>query len=334
MIGFVYYVYNNVDNCICPLDLLSGTIYPCSGGFDAIGSGNCYFDLHVFRTKFRLFEYLNSRNKQTSERYARYFHIKPPYTVRLEYDQERDMCTTRVFAREYNCAFMAHGGPTGHTEGTEFEKFLANNRGQRFDRNYLYRLHSFLVNSQVIKPLINHTGNVKDLQFMITLADTRKVKAKIDISVGYFLQFEGITNDAIFMTYNLEKRNLQQFLAKPIVQTQYWPEGSLDELFSIIDYINEICYAPLSTKSTLSITNNEITFFGAVLYISQLKSGKWYIKGDVEKIFKMFGVSDCSELRQFVDRVLGKKVRRGVFPECETRDEILELLNKAKKCMD
>lgn len=330
MIGFVYYVYNDVDNCICPLDLLDGIIYPCSGGFDAIGSGNCYFDLHVFRTKFRLFEYLNRRNKQTSERYARHFFIKPPYTVRLEYDQERDMCTTRVFARGNNCAFMAHGGPAGHTEGTEFEKFLANNRGQRFDRSYLYRLHSFFVNSQVIKPLINYTGKVEDLQFAITFADGSKTKARIDKRIGFFLSLEGCMNDEIFKSYRIEKRDLQQFMESPIVQTQYWPEGTLNELFIIIDYINKEYYATRSTKSTFSITNNEIQFSGTVLYISQLKNGKWYIKGDVEKIFKMFGVSDCSELRQFVDKVLGKKIRHGVFPECDSRDEIFKLLDKVK----
>lgn len=334
MTEFVYYVYNDVDNSICPLDLLSGTTYPCSYGFDVVGAGSCFFELHVFRTKFRLCEYLNRKNKQTSERYTRHFHIKPPYTVRLECDQEHDMCLTRVFAREYNSAFIAQGGPTGHTQGTEFEKFLANNRGQRFNIDYLRRLHNFLVCSQVIRPIINYTGKVEDLRFAITFADGSKTKAKIDNRIGFFLSLGGCTNDEIFKSYGIEKLELQRFMAKPIVQTQYWPESSLDELFAIIDYINKEFYAPLPAKSQFLITDNQIQFFGTVLHISQLKSGKWYINGDMENIFRMFGVSDRSGLRQFVDNVLGKKIRRGVFPECETRDEILELLNKAKKCMD
>lgn len=89
-------------------------------------------------------------------------------------------------------------------------------------------------------------------------------------------------------------------------------------------------YAFCGPKTTLSISGNEIMFFGTSLFVSQLKNGKWYIKGDMEKICQLFGASTCAELRRFVDRTLGKKIRHGIFPECDSRDEIFKLLDKVK----
>ena len=115
-----------------------------------------------------------------------------------------------------------------------------------------------------------------------------------------------------------------------MVTTQYWPEDTLDSLVRIVNYINNNLYAFHSLKTTLSISGNEIIFFGTTLFVSQLKNGKWYIKGNMEKICQLFGVSTCAELRRLVDRTLGEKIRHGVFPECDSRDEIFKLLDKVK----
>lgn len=48
-------------------------------------------------------------------------------------------------------------------------------------------------------------------------------------------------------------------------------------------------------------------FFGTSLFVSQLKNGKWYIKGDMEKICQLFGASTRAELKRFIDRTLGRK---------------------------
>lgn len=233
------------------------------------------------------------------------------------------------------CTFIsAGGGPTGCENGTEFEKFLFMNREKRFDVYYLIRVHKFILNSKIIKPVVNNGRPLPrlldDMLFNVALGTGDTTTAKIDKFSGFFLNLKGCTNDQIFKTYGIEKASLQRFLTKPMVATQYWPEDTLDSLAKIINYINNSFYAFCVPKTTLSISGNEIMFFGTPLFVSQLKNGKWYIKGDMEKICQLFGVSTCVELRRFIDRTLGGKIRHGVFPECDSRDEIFKLLDKVK----
>lgn len=233
------------------------------------------------------------------------------------------------------CTFIsAGGGPTGSENGTEFEKFLFMNREKRFDIYYLARIHKFLINSKIVRPVVDNGRPLPrlldDILFKVALGTGDTTTAKIDKFGGFFLNLKGCTNDQIFKTYGIEKASLQRFLTKPIVTTQYWPEDTLDSLVKIVNYINNNFYAFHCPKTTLSISGNEIMFFGTPLFVSQLKNGKWYIKGDMEKICQLFGASTCAELRRFVDRTLGEKIRHGVFPECDSRDEIFKLLDKVK----
>lgn len=244
------------------------------------------------------------------------------------------MLSTSITAYGGTYTFIAEGGPTGSGNGTKFEKFLFVHRGQRFDIYYLIRVHKFIINSKIVRPVVDEgralPRTFSDILFNVALGTGDTTTAKIDKFSGFFLNLKGCTNDQIFKTYGIEKASLQRFLTKPMVATQYWPEDTLDSLAKIINYINNNFYAFRVPKTTLSISGNKIMFFGTPLSVSQLKNGKWYIKGDMEKICRLFGVSTCVELRRFIDRTLGEKIRHGVFPECDSRDEIFKLLDKAK----
>ena len=42
----------------------------------------------------------------------------------------------------------------------------------------------------------------------------------------------------------------------------------------------------------------------------------------------MFNLGTAAELKVYVNNILGVKRRAGVFPECETKEEVIRLLNK------
>lgn len=44
----------------------------------------------------------------------------------------------------------------------------------------------------------------------------------------------------------------------------------------------------------------------------------------------MFKMPDITELRKFIDKTLGRKFRKGLFPECDSKEEIIKLLNEIK----
>lgn len=334
MRNFEYYIYNDINNCVYRLDLLSETVTKSLDFWINAQTGYHFFH-EIFNSKPELLRCLNGMNQATANSYTRTFLIDPPYYVKQSWQRATNMLSTRITAYNMVCTFISAGeGPTGCENGTEFEKFLFMNREKRFDIYYLARIHKFLIKSKIVRPVVDEGRALPrifdDILFNVALGTSNTTTAKIDKFSGFFLNLKGCTNDQIFKTYGIKKASLQRFLTKPMVTTQYWPEDTLDSLAKIINYINNNFYAFRVPKTTLSISGNEIMFFGTSLFVSQLKNGKWYIKGDMEKICQLFGVSTCVELRRFIDRTLGEKIRHGVFPECDSRDEIFKLLDKAK----
>lgn len=334
MSNLAYYIYNDIDNCVCCLDLLDNTIIKSLDFWFGVQTGKYHFFGREFNSKSKLLEFLNDLNESTANSYTKTFVIAPPYFVEQSLHPEMNVLSTRIVAYGRINAFVAAGGPTGWEDGTEFEKFLFMNRMEHFDTDYLARVHKFIVNSKIVRPIVNEgrqlPRTLADILFNVTLGTGDITTARIDKFCGFFLNLNDCTNDQIFKTYGIEKASLQRFMTEPMVATQYWPEDTLDSLARIINYINNNFYAFHGLKTTLSISSNEIMFFGTPLFVSQLKNGKWYIKGDMEKICQLFGASTCAELRRFVDRTLGEKIRHGVFPECDSRDEIFKLLDKVK----
>ena len=334
MSNFAYYVYNDINNCVYSLDLLSETVTKLLDFCIDVHTGYHFFH-GTFNSKQEFLRCLNDINRLTANSYTKKFLIDPPYYVKQLCQPVTNILSTRITTYNMICTFIsAGGGPTGCENGTEFEKFLFMNREKRFDIYYLECIHKFLIKSKIVKPVVNNGRPLPrildDILFNVALGTGDTTTARIDKFDGFFLNLKDCTNDQIFKTYGIEKASLQRFLTKPMVTTQYWPEDTLDSLTKIINYINNNFYAFHGSKTTLSISDNEIMFFGTPLFVSQLKNGKWYIKGDIEKICQLFGASTCAELRRFVDRTLGEKIRHGVFPECDSRDEIFKLLDKVK----
>ena len=334
MSNLVYYVYNDINNCVYSLDLLSETVTKSLDFWINTQTGYHFFH-EIFNSKPDLLRCLNDMNQATANLYTKTFLIDPPYYVKQSWQPVTNILLTSITSYNIICTFISAGrGPTGCKNGTVFEKFLFKNREKCFDIYYLTRIHKFLIKSKIVRPVINNERSLprifNDILFNVALGTGDTTTARIDKLSGFFLNLNGCTNDQIFETYGIEKASLQRFLTKPIVATQHWPEDTLDSLAKIINYINNNFYAFCGPKTTLSISGNEIMFLGTPLFVSQLKNGKWYIKGDMEKICQLFGASTCAELRRFVDRTLGEKIRHGVFPECDSRDEIFKLLDKVK----
>lgn len=333
MSKFVYYIYNDINNCVYCFDLLSETIIKSLDFW--INANTGYHFLHgTFNSKSEFLRCLNDMNQVTANSYTESFLIAPPYYVKQLYQVETNVLSTSITAYGGTYTFIAEGGPTGCENGTEFEKFLFMNRGRRFDVYYLIHVHKFILNSKIVRPVVDEGRALPrifgDILFNVILGTGDTTTARIDKLSGFFLHLNDFTNDQIFKTYGIEKASLQRFLTKPMDADQYWPEDTLNSLARIINYINNNFYAFHGLKTTLSISGNEIMFFETSLFVSQLKNGKWYIKGDMKKICQLFGTSTCAELRRFVDRTLGDKIRHGVFPECDSRDEIFKLLDKVK----
>ena len=107
----------------------------------------------------------------------------------------------------------------------------------------------------------------------------------------------------------------------------------MQTVYKIINYINQHYYAFCSSvDDDFVVSDSGISYCGIIFKIKQHRNGKWYIDGDITKIISMFKMPDITELRKFIDKTLGRKFRRGLFPECDSKEEIIKLLNEIKKC--
>lgn len=96
-------------------------------------------------------------------------------------------------------------------------------------------------------------------------------------------------------------------------------------MYELINYINE-CRNLYSNIDKVEISGNEVITDFAMFEIKQSKNGKWYISGSLENILKLFHIDDQVELKQMVNNLFGSKRRTGVFPELDSRDDVIKLI--------
>lgn len=96
-------------------------------------------------------------------------------------------------------------------------------------------------------------------------------------------------------------------------------------MYELINYINE-CRSSSTNPDKVEISGNEIITDFARLEIKQSKNGKWYISGSLENILKLFHIDDQVKLKQMVNSLFGSKRRAGVFPELDSRDDVIKLI--------
>ena len=190
----------------------------------------------------------------------------------------------------------------------------------------------------VISPwLKSDTNQVGTYQFLIRYADRKTTTAVIWRNAcenRCYLCAYGMANEEIFNSYGIPKGEILKILEDAGFEWHgRWPETDMQTVYKIINYINQHYYAFCSSvDDDFVVSDSGISYCGIIFKIKQHRNGKWYIDGDITKIISMFKMPDITELRKFIDKTLGRKFRRGLFPECDSKEEIIKLLNEIKKC--
>ena len=287
-----------------------------------------------FETLEKFLSYLRLLNSAAAVDYENDFGIKPPYTVRQEL-HDSELCAYIEF-KGLTLSFTPSRVPDWHLN-RPIDKFFEKTKGQNFNADYMIKLHNFLVNSMVISPEFNSVTDQADInQFLIRYADGKTTNASFINLRGKdhcYLCFYDADNDEIFRSYNIPKCEILDILEDAGFEWEgRWPETDKLTVYKIIDYINQHYYAFCpSVDGDFIVLDSGISYCGIIFKIKQRRNGKWYIDGDITKIISMFKMPDITELRKFVDKTLGKKFRKGVFPECDSKEEIMKLLESSPK---
>ena len=260
---------------------------------------------------------INKHNQRTYKRYIEKFKIRPPYYIEnvlgvccminaiVTYKGRSLLLKEYMLVNEYN----------------DVASFFAKYDHSKFSIYYMIELHRYILDNQIIRPSQYNSG-----RFSVMILDKSYI-ANVVVSVDRehcFLCIQGRSNGAVFNHYKIGKTKVLEVLG---IDKWYgdWPETTEDKVYELINYINE-CRNSSTNPDKVEINGNEIITDFARLEIKQSKSGKWYISGSFENILKLFHIDNQVELKQIVNNLFGSKRRTGVFPELDSRDDVIKLI--------
>ena len=288
-------------------------------------------EFYNFEKERDLVFFCNKHNREVEKKYNEIYKIKPPYILRtfLDYTGENAAC---VFVYKGRALAFKDMQPIpdlnreiwNPKDNAPIYDFFKECDDELFDVAFLLKLHKFALENAIFTPEITLDGKVDfDVKVKNQVYHAR-VHGGYYPGKSYFLHFYKISNDVVFKYYKIPGKTISDLFS---VGEGLWPYSDEKTLYAIIDFVNESRYANFLSQK-ISIKDNVITCQFGMFTIEQNKKGKWYLKGDIDDILHMFNLGTAAELKVYVNNILGVKRRAGVFPECETKEEVIKLLNK------
>lgn len=108
--------------------------------------------------------------------------------------------------------------------------------------------------------------------------------------------------------------------------------ASVYTAISFMDFIRELNSSIyLTNREKIELNGDQIIYESNKLSIKQSPTNnKWFIAGPFDLILNMFGAETRAELDEYISKQIGKKRRNGVFPNCDSRDEIIKLVESLR----
>lgn len=311
---FYYLFYDRINGKIIRLDLFNANLSIDEAIFVtfplAIDGRLTHNDGEVVRA-------INKHNLRIYKRYVEKFKIRPPYYIE-NVPGVRGMLNALVTYKGRSLLLKEY---MLVDEYNDVAPFFAKYDYAKFNIYYMIELHRYILNNQIIRPYQYNSG-----RFGVMILGKSYIANVIVPQNRWhcFLSIQGRSNEVVFNHYKIEKAKVLEVLG---IDKWYgdWPETTEDKVYELINYINE-CRNSGSDPDKVEISGNEIITDFARLEIKQSKNGKWYISGSLENILKLFHIDDQVELKQIVNNLFGSKRRAGVFPELDSRDDVIKLI--------
>ena len=108
--------------------------------------------------------------------------------------------------------------------------------------------------------------------------------------------------------------------------------ASVYTTISFMDFIRKLNSSIyLTNREKIELNGDQIIYGDNKLSIKQSPTNnKWFIAGPFDLILSMFGTETRAELDEYISKQIGKKRRNGVFPNCDSRDEIIKLVESLR----
>lgn len=322
---FFYLFYNRRSKHLELLDLLCN--YSESMSCRTANGDKYKLYGKYFKAEDEFIQAVSDFNMSMAQRYFDKFKILAPYRLECQllfyptgmteyniYISACDRCYRFTYDKDTPANF------------TEFAR-IRNIEPGTFNLRYMLNLHTALLNSVVFRAGYDrnkfcYTVNCGENSFCAHIAKSR-VRANC-----YFLDFSpNIPNNYIFEYYNVNRQDIRDLLTVSSWNGK-WPEDIESTIYAIMQYMNRIYIA--NANFSFGIDDDAVMFNGTRYPFKQTKKGGWFLSGNIEKILQMFNLDSVDSLRKTTKLYLGAKNRQGVFPECDTKEELINLIKMFK----
>lgn len=283
------------------------------------------FESKTFSGPTELVLFCEGYNKATANKYRELYGIKPPYVLH----------TSIGIRGEVKCSFSFHGYRLFGADGLNFpqltsaiwnikinaplDNFCKQYQDKMFKLSAVVAFHKFFIDSMVITPIGPGLFNAK----LDGIVDNVEVKWREDVGFLYFSKCK--TNHRIFEYYDIPKDEVLK-----VINQKYWigdwPESSKENLFKLIDYINRRYYANFVYESFKITENSIVSNFGRLDFKQNKKSGGWFLSGNMNVILALLKLESIGDLKTRANEILGEQKRSGIFPECDSKTELMTLI--------
>lgn len=322
---FFYLFYNRTNKYLEQLDLLS-TYSERMSCRTADGDKYKLYGKY-FKVESEFVQAVNDFNTLMAQRYFEKFKILVPYRLECQLS----FCITEepdyyIYISTHDRCYRFLYGKETPENFTEFARILNIETGT-FNLRYMLDLHTVLLNSVVFRAGYGrskycYTINCGKDSFCAHVAKSRSRAG------CYFLDLNSNNpNDYIFEYYNVNRQNIIDLLTVNCWNGR-WPEDVESTIYAIMQYMNKTYIA--NANFGFEIDDDAVMSNGIKYLFKQTKKGGWFLSGDIEKVLQMFGLDSVDSLRKTANLYLGAKNRPGVFPECDTKEELINLIKMLK----
>lgn len=322
---FFYLFYNRTNKYLVQLDLLSNY----SESISCRTADGDKYKLYgkYFKAEDEFIQAVSDFNTAMAQRYFEKFKILAPYRL------ECQLLFYMTGTTEYNIYISTNDRCYRFTYGKEtpenFTGFahIRNIETGTFNIRYMLNLHTALLNSVVFRAGYDRNKycyiiNCGENSFCAHVAKSRARAG------CYFLDSSpNIPNNYVFEYYNVNRQNIRDLLTVDSWNGK-WPEDVEPAIYAIMHYMNRTYIA--NANFGFEIDDDAVMFNGTEYPFKQTKKGGWFLSGNIEKILQILGLDSVDSLRKTANLYLGAKNRPGVFPECDTKEELINLIKMFK----
>ena len=296
-------------------------------------SADFWFRDKKFSSVKDLLDFLAAENMETCKRYKNEYGISAPYL--LTQNQPVYCATISTCIRTHN--------KVGYSlflfeEDKKLPERIVDRKvpifrcidiepRELFGIKVLVKLHNAIMANCVIRPA--YFTNNRNRYIVKIDGQLHEAEVKSFGKASHFhLHFTNIDDWDLYGYYDLKVEDFRRAGSSKLnMDDGIVPWDYKENILKIMDVINAVRCA---AYSLFTVDENAVICGSLRFKITRTLTGKWYLKGEAEDFTKAFNCSGLGEIREIAAKLFGRRMT-GVFPECNTKEELLALIEKIKK---